>query len=461
MSERTRLGLAVLGAALALGVLGDLLLRETPWGLNWALWAFAFTAAAWLAGARRPLLLLALAYSALLLWRASPMLATLNLAASASALALATAPLRAGIASYAAAALRLAWNTGAGAVLVPAEVDWSDTPRGRWTGHAAAAARGLAIAVPLVLVFGGLFVAADAVFENLVRDTLEIGNPMTHFGVIVLWAWLACGFLRHALRPQEPVAAEARRRLGRVETAVVLGCLDVLFLVFVLVQLRYLFGGQEHVVETTGLTYAEYARRGFFELVAVAALVVPLVLAADALVRDEARRLFRVLSLALLALLAVVMSSALERMRLYTAEYGLTELRLYVTAFMAWLGLALTWSLLSVFRDRRHDFMPGAATAGFAVVLALNVLNPDAVIVRTNLDRHFERGRTLDVSYLTRLSADGAPELASRVDRLQGLDRRLAVEWLDQLDRPRDRRTWNWGRWRAADYVRRARAAYR
>jgi hypothetical protein len=460
VSERTRLGLAILGAALALGVLGDLLLRETPWGLNWTLWALAATAAAWLAGARRPLLLAALGCSALLVWRASPVLAGLNLAAAATALALATAPLRAGVASYAVAALRLGANTVAGALIVPAQVDWSETPRGRWSAPAGAAARGFAIAVPLVLVFGGLFVAADAVFENLVHDALDIGNPLTDLAVIALWAWVACGFLRHALEPQEPSAVATKRRLGHVEIAIVLGSLVVLFLLFVLVQLRYLFGGQEHVVETTGLTYAEYARAGFFELVAVAALVVPLVLAGDALVREEARRLFRVLSLALLALLAVVMSSALERMRLYTAEYGLTELRLYVTAFMAWLGLALTWSLLSIFRDRRQDFAWGATAAGFAVVLGLNVLNPDALIVRTNLDRHFEAGRTLDVSYLTRLSADAAPTLAARFDRLEGLDRQLARDWLAQFE-SRSWRTWSWGRWRAARYASSTRATYR
>ena len=66
--------------------------------------------------------------------------------------------------------------------------------------------RGFAIAVPLVLVFGCLFVAADAVFEGFVRDTLDIRNPLTHAAVFALWAWLACGLLRHAFQTQEPVA---------------------------------------------------------------------------------------------------------------------------------------------------------------------------------------------------------------------------------------------------------------
>jgi hypothetical protein len=444
-------------------VLGDFLLRETPWGLNWALWALALVAVGWALGARRPLLAPAALFSALLAWRAAPQLAAVNLLAAGTALALATAPLRAGIASYAAAGVRLFANVGAGGALVPTEeIDWSELPRSRWSGHAGAAARGFAIAVPLVFVFGGLFVAADAVFENLVRDTFDVGDPVRHVTVFAIWAWLACGFLRYALRTQEPVAAETRHRLGRVEVAVILGSLNLLFLAFVLIQLRYLFGGQAHVVETTGLTYAQYARRGFFELVTVTTLVVPLILAVDALVYVRARRLYRVLALALLALLAVVMASALERMRLYTSEYGLTELRLYVTAFMAWLGLALTWSLLSLFRDRRSLFMPGAAAAGFAVVLALNVLNPDALIARTNLDRYLERGKPLDVGYLGDLSADAAPAIASRLDRLPNDERRVYLERrLERFAADADWRTWNWSRWRARNYARSARATYR
>jgi len=324
-----------------------------------------------------------------------------------------------------------------------------------------ATARAFALAIPLVLVFGSLFVAADAVFEGLVRDAVDLGALPSHALIALGWAWLAAGLLRFALGPTERRALEPARRLGRIEVAVALGALDALFLAFVLVQLRYLFGGQEHVVATAGLTYAEYARRGFFELVAVAALVVPLLLAGDALVHHAARRIFRALALVLLALLAVVMASALERMRLYTAEYGLTELRLYTTGFMAWLGLLAAWSLVTVFRERRVWFAPGAAAAAFGIVLALNVVNPDALIARTNLDRHLTRRKELDVLYLGDLSADAAPTIARRLDVLAAGDRRYLEQRLARFDAPGDWRTSNWSRRRARGYASSARAANR
>lgn len=116
-------------------------------------------------------------------------------------------------------------------------------------------------------------------------------------------------------------------------------------------QARYLFGGEGRFLASAGLTYAEYARRGFFELVTVTALVLPLLLLAHWLLRSEKPlhpRLLRVLSASLVALLFVVMASALQRKRLYTAELGLTELRFYTTVFMAWIFVVLVLFLFTV-----------------------------------------------------------------------------------------------------------------
>src|SRR3712207_9305529 len=114
--------------------------------------------------------------------------------------------------------------------------------------------------------------------------------------------------------------------------SIVLGLLDLLFLTFVVIQVRYLFGGAARVAATAGLTYAEYARRGFFELVTVTALALPLLLIAHWLLRTETRaheRLFKALARIMVVLLFVVVASALQRMYLYQQEFGLTELRLY------------------------------------------------------------------------------------------------------------------------------------
>ena len=202
-------------------------------------------------------------------------------------------------------------------------------------------------------------------------------------------------------------------RWGLLEVGTVLAVVDVLFLAFVLVQFRYLFGGADHVRAITGLSYAEYARRGFFELVTVAALSLPLLLVADwSLDQGDARRVrrFRQLAGLMLMLLSVVLASALFRMRLYTVEYGLTEQRFYPTAFMAWLVLVFGWFAATVLRGRRERFGIGALLAGWLILAGLNLVNPDAIIARVNLDRAM-RGRPLDAAYTARLSADALPTL--------------------------------------------------
>ena len=166
--------------------------------------------------------------------------------------------------------------------------------------------------------------------------------------------------------------------------------LNLLFLSFVVIQFRYFFGGATSVVLTPGLTYSEYARRGFFELVAVAALVLPLLLTAHWLLdkqKPESERAFRWLAGTQIMFLFVIMASAFQRMRLYQREYGLTEQRLYPTAFMGWLAIVFVWFVVSVLRGRRERFAFGALAAGFAVILALHALNPDDLIARVNTNR--------------------------------------------------------------------------
>jgi hypothetical protein len=234
-----------------------------------------------------------------------------------------------------------------------------------------------------------------------------------------------------------------------------------MFLTFVVIQVRYLFGGAGRVAATAGLTYAEYARRGFFELVTVTALALPLLLIAHWLLRAETRahdRLFKAFAGIMVVLLFVVVASALQRMYLYQQEFGLTELRLYTTIFMVWISVVLLWFVLTVMRARRDRFAFGALLAGFAAIFAINVMNPDALIASTNIGR-MEDGKRFDAYYLTTLSADAVPVLVETLPEIG--DTRLRKDYtveqavVDRWDtRQADWRTWNLGRSRARQLVR-------
>jgi hypothetical protein len=439
MPPRTRVGLALLAAALGVGVGVDVLAHTVPGRLDAALGlgvlvqafgALAFAGIvprpARLAPLGPPLALLGLA----LIWRDSPTLFALNLLGVGVVAALASPWVRstgwetAGITDYARGAGQLAGGAAGGAaVLVLSDIEWGAVPAQSRARQVRGTAVGLLAAVPIAAAFGGLLMQADPVFERLMTRAfaVQLNRLVAHLGVIVLWGWAAGGLLRALCDdPSRGGQAGMRRgRLGLGEVGTVLAVIDALFLAFVAVQLRYLFGGAD-LVSLTGMSYSEYARRGFFELVTVAALSLPLLLLADWSLdqADRSRvRHFRLLAGLMLLLLDVMLASALFRMRLYTAEYGLTELRFYTTAFMGWLVLVFGWFAATVLRGRRSRFGPGALAGGFLVLLALNLVNPDAMMARTNVARA-AAGRPFDVAYAARLSADALPTLLALLPAL-------------------------------------------
>jgi hypothetical protein len=301
-----------------------------------------------------------------------------------------------------------------------------------------------------------LLVSADAVFGALVRDLIDfdLANLISHLVLAAVCAWVTVGFLiglvLTAKKADPPLRLPQFLTLKRLEVGVTLGALNLLFLSFIVIQLRYLFGDAELVQVTPGLTYAEYARRGFFELVAVVALALPVLLAADWLLGAGGKLGFRVLSAAMVLLLFVILLSAFHRMRLYQAEYGWTELRLYVLAFMGWLAAVLAWFAATVLRSRRQYFVGGGIVAGFFLVFGLHVWNPDAWIVQRNLAAAGS-GRAFDAAYAVRLSADAAPVLARALPELPPGDRELVREWLAGWSDSggSDWRLWSWSRAKA------------
>ena len=201
----------------------------------------------------------------------------------------------------------------------------------------------------------------------ILGDIFDIDGGVVASHVILsgFFAWFVGGFLRTALlsgdraRTSIPFPDGA---LGLTEVGVALGSLVLLFAAFVAVQFRYFFGGDALISQTAGLSYADYARKGFFELVTVSALVLPVLLSANALLRRDtsnAVRVYRVLASTLLVLLAVIMYSAIARMRLYQSAYGLSTDRFEATVFMGWLALVLGWFAFTVLRGRDKRFVGG------------------------------------------------------------------------------------------------------
>jgi hypothetical protein len=465
-----RLGVPLLAVALVLGAAGDMLFNGHQLGINVLLFAACFVAALALllrkAAApahqgRRWMAAPVLVFAAAFAWHDSRLLTATNLLALAGAVALGGLrrtqhrPQDASVSEYAAGFASAGVGTFAGAVhLLTREIPWREASRGARGARAVAVARGVAIGLPIVLLFGGLFMAADAVFRQYVTGAVpSFGHPASHIVFVTVIAWMGAGLLRDLVAPREEervlpadwLLDRKPARLGSTEIAIVLGALDLLFLGFVLVQARYLFGGSALVESRASLTYAQYARHGFFELVVVSVLVLPVLLAPNALARDR-KRLVRSFSGVLVALELVVALSALQRLRVYEHQYGLTELRIYAIGVVGWLVCVFLWASVTILRGQVRRFAVGAVVAGFAATAVLNVLNPDALIARTNLTRPH-----VDVAYLAGLSDDAVPTLVSRASLLRDPSQR--ADLLSRLGARRvgssDWLAWNASRERA------------
>ena len=473
MTHSTRLGLRLLPAALGIGLLGDRLLRATPWGVNILLWVGGLLGVFWLLARRsenaavgegRWLVVPALLLAGGLAWRDSGTLRALDLCGLLCCAGVGAARTRAGqirlagFFEYLGAIAVSLFQTLTGVFpLLLRDIGWDTVPRNGWVPRALAVGRGILLVLPLLLLFGALLSAADTTYQRLLSRAFRFdpSNLLGHFFWTLLLACLTAGFGRALLlRDGSPKTDTSDRRLpvlGAVETATILGLLNLLFLSFVLVQIRYFFGGATTIAATAGLTYTQYARSGFFELTWVAALVLPLLLGLHALQRPgdtRAHRPYSAQSALQVALLFVILASALLRMRLYLQMFGLTELRLYTTAFMGWLAVVFAWFLWTVLRGRRERFAFGSAVFGFLLVAGLHVTNPDALIVRVNAARAVSHIQPFDAEYAASLSADAVPALVAALPSLPppvqvDIAAKLRPVWSLDTD---DWRTWNWGR---------------
>lgn len=526
MNDKTKTGLEILQAALLLGILGDVLLRADGPGLNMLLLVGGTAAAMAMLFMRRrrpeldvntwALLGAMVFFGGMFAWRSAGQLLGADVLAVIAIFAVLALPAfriklpAAGASHYILGFISSALHSFfAPFLIVFDDIKWTFIPQKGWSKTAFSILRGVLIAAPLLLVFGALFVAADAAFEGLVKRTFnfDADEIISHIFLTGVLSWLAAGYLRGTLieplagaepavsvvpkadpeniaapasvtelHSDEPhakaeTAAQPERKprdwqnydnswlpkgltLGPVEIGVVLGLVDLLFLAFVIVQVPYLFGGMDFVQNTPDFKLAEFARRGFGELVAVAALVLPILLVSHWLLKKDspaASKLFKALAGIQIVLLFVIMASAVQRIMLLTGSlgYGMTTTRFYPLVFILWLSIVFVWFALTVMRGARQHFAWGALWSALVLLGALHVFNPDAFIARRNIEL-MKQGREYDARYNVRqLSADAIPALIEGMPFMNLEDRCTTLNGLlygSSLENNYDFRSWNWSR---------------
>ena len=290
--------------------------------------------------------------------------------------------------------------------------------------------KGVLISIPLLLIFTFLFAYADAVFENRLDNLLEwlradflsqlFGRSLltlffTWLLAAALWLLVVNSSKPSQIEPDKPLL---KPFLGMTETIITLSSLNLLFAFFLIIQFQYLFAGGANISQE-GFTYAQYAERGFRELLFVAAIAGVVYYTLASFTRRESKpkkSAFSLLAGLLLFQVGVVLVSAYQRIVIYINAYGLTAYRLIPQIFIFFLAAILLALLVMEWsgKFKRLAFVLVSATLLFTFTLSL--INVDTVLARHNINRALE-GQDLDYSFLNHaLSTDAEPYLFKLVN---------------------------------------------
>lgn len=305
--------------------------------------------------------------------------------------------------------------------------------------------KGVLMALPLLFIFLLLFSSADLVFFKYLSNLIHIEPETLYRSVIIIFVTaIFVGAFGYVFRATDSAFQSSNTsakisRIGIIETSVFLGLINVLFLAFIAVQLKYLFGGEKNIV-ALGFTYAEYARKGFFELIIVAIISFLVLWSTEKYIvkKDIGHTFqFKILSSFLIVQALVIMVSSFKRLLLYENAFGFTTQRFYSHAFIIWLGIIFILLLHKILINQKEKIFIFFAYLSILVFLAgFNIINPDAFIARQNI-KHFLNNGNLDVYYLSWLSQDAIPEVIKVFDLTQDeeIKRNLArnLYWKTQI----------------------------
>jgi Domain of unknown function (DUF4173) len=447
----------VLAAGLLLGVGAEILLHGPAFGVNVPLAVAALLATGWLVrrGGTAPdpldawLPVAAMACAVFVALSGDRFLALMDTVAAlaftgAAIAAMSGVPVTRRSAEVIAvmAAAAFAQVVGGAARVVRRARPAEGLPR-RLPAPAAPIARGLVLGLPIAAIFAVLFASADPIFRSALEDvfgfSIDIGDLPGRALFVLASAWLAVGLLSIAADGIPAVAAASlgaafsrsvprAKPLGLPEAVIVLVLVDLVSGAFVALQLAYLFGGLD-TLAAAGMTYSDYARRGFFELVAAACLAGGLVVVLEIATAGRSRAYVGA-ALALVSLTLVVLASAWLRLDLYQQAYGWTELRLYVAAAIVALGVGLAFGAVLLVRDRMRWLGHGLAVIGLVALLGLNAIAPAAFVAERNVARVLDPSLVpadglagLDTGYLGALGDDAIPVLVEALPQLPEPDR--------------------------------------
>lgn len=292
---------------------------------------------------------------------------------------------------------------------------------------------GILISVPFLFIILNLLIEADTQFERLISTLPHLisfrAEYFIRLVIILIYTFGFFGFMQVLLQNKNPIVPKegSIKTIGidGIITLTMLLLFNIVYILFIAVQFKYFFSGTLE----DGLTYAEYARRGFFELLFVTLINLSISIAVITLTKTVYGLLKKAICLAMTVLVlssGVLLVSAIMRISMYEDAYGFTFSRVLAHSFMIFLMVILAYTLVKIWLEKLSLFH-FYFIASLIYYVGINTANLDKIVVDKNMAR-FETTGKIDIPYLNSLSSTGILgliELHEKNPGVPGLEDRL------------------------------------
>ena len=277
---------------------------------------------------------------------------------------------------------------------------------------------GLLLAVPLLSVLFILLMNSDAAFEsamdsfmNKLTDFLpDFDGAFYAFSAFLFTPYIVSVLFCFAHGIDSERGKNLRGNIKKLRFASgaflggFLGSVCLLYVVYLLSQTAYFFsafGGK--LPDGTEITLSEYARRGFFEMSAIAAINLGLIGTGAIFSKrkeESFTKIFKGISLFLCLFTMVLITTAMSKMLLYIGEMGLTHKRLAVAVINVVMFLAFVFVIIRLFKNSFPYFRYIMAVS-ISVVTLFTLISPDAIIGYYNTEAYLSgKHESIDIDLL-------------------------------------------------------------
>lgn len=276
--------------------------------------------------------------------------------------------------------------------------------------------KSLIIIFPVVVIILILLTSADKEFNNMFRGFYKVLDKISIHEVVgrIVYIFILFVYLGAAniflLKRYKKENKKSKFQIEDTTVKILLTALNVIYIVFDIIQIKSLF---LHNL-SLNISYAEYARHGFFRLMVISVINVTLLLISKHS-KNKDSKYNKIMSLLMVILTTIIIASSFMRMHLYEAAYGYTLLRLLVYYILITETVLLVPTIIYIFKNKFNVLNVYVVIITISYVI-LNFIPVNYIIARNNVDRYY-KSKSIDLGYLENHETDNIIILRELYDR--------------------------------------------